>query len=270
MATEMATESTPATAADTASLPAAASGTKRWYVVHAYSGMEKGVARALQERINRAGLQSQFGQILVPVEDPSVPPGEQGQGGRGRGAGGMGPGLRPPAGLPVTEGDESAGQLTWLVRAAQSLGLRTGLSLEYTRRSVFGAVPPVVVTTPPVLFEDGVYDDPYASDASAARAVLKHVFAGGATAEIGGHWLGKAYVSTVALDASGEPVPDGALRADTVWPAAASASMPALGPRTGPASLALELRWDYTRHRSNDAFYRYDAHAIGVGISAAY
>ena len=53
---------------------------------------------------------------------------------------------------------------------AQSLGLRTGLSLEYTRRSVFGAVPPVVVTTPPVLFEDGVYDDPYASDASAARA----------------------------------------------------------------------------------------------------
>ena len=31
--------------------------------------MEKGVARALQERINRAGLQSQFGQILVPVEE---------------------------------------------------------------------------------------------------------------------------------------------------------------------------------------------------------
>ena len=69
MATEMATESTPATAADTASPPATPSGTKRWYVVHAYSGMEKGVARALQERINRAGLQSQFGQILVPVEE---------------------------------------------------------------------------------------------------------------------------------------------------------------------------------------------------------
>ena len=209
--------------------------------------------------------------ILVPIEDPSVPPVAQGQGGRGRSAGGgMGPGLRPPAGLPVTEGDESAGQLTWLVRAAQSLGLRTGLSLEYTRRSVFGAVPPVVVTTPPVLFEDGVYDDPYASDASAVRAVLKHVFAGGATAEVGGHWLDKAYVSTVALDASGEPVPDGALRADTVWRAAASASMPVLGSRTGSVSLALELRWEYTRHRSNDAFYRYDAHALGVGISAAY
>jgi transcription termination/antitermination protein NusG len=42
---------------------------KRWYVVHAYSGMEKSVARALQERIERAGLQSCFGRILVPTEE---------------------------------------------------------------------------------------------------------------------------------------------------------------------------------------------------------
>ena len=44
-------------------------GSKRWYVVHAYSGMEKSVQRALQERINRAGVQDQFGQILVPTEE---------------------------------------------------------------------------------------------------------------------------------------------------------------------------------------------------------
>ena len=70
MATEMATESEPASAAEAVKQSAPpATGTKRWYVVHAYSGMEKGVARALQERINRAGLQSQFGQILVPVEE---------------------------------------------------------------------------------------------------------------------------------------------------------------------------------------------------------
>jgi transcription termination/antitermination protein NusG len=42
---------------------------KRWYVVHAYSGMEKSVMRALQERIERAGMQSQFGKILVPSEE---------------------------------------------------------------------------------------------------------------------------------------------------------------------------------------------------------
>ena len=207
--------------------------------------------------------------ILVPGESPAAPD-APGGGGRGRGAGGMGPGVRPAGGLLVTEGDESAGQLTWLVRAAQSLGPRTGLSLQFTRRSVFGSVPPVVVATPALLFEDGVYDDPYASDASAARATLKHVFAGGAEAAIGGYWLDKAYAATVALDATGEPRPDGALRADTVWQAEATASVPVFGGRTGAVSLALELGWQYTRHRSNDAFYRYEAHAVRVGLSAAY
>ena len=44
-------------------------GAKRWYVVHAYSGMEKSVAKALQERIDREGLQAHFGRILVPTEE---------------------------------------------------------------------------------------------------------------------------------------------------------------------------------------------------------
>ncbi len=43
--------------------------TKKWYVVHAYSGFEKSVQRALNDRINRAGMQDKFGQILVPVEE---------------------------------------------------------------------------------------------------------------------------------------------------------------------------------------------------------
>lgn len=42
---------------------------KKWYVVHAYSGFEKSVARNLQERIGRANMQDQFGQIMVPVEE---------------------------------------------------------------------------------------------------------------------------------------------------------------------------------------------------------
>ncbi|MBS4097313.1 MAG: transcription termination/antitermination protein NusG [Sulfuricella sp.] len=42
---------------------------KRWYVVHAYSGFEKSVQRTLLERIERAGVQDLFGQILVPVEE---------------------------------------------------------------------------------------------------------------------------------------------------------------------------------------------------------
>jgi transcriptional antiterminator NusG len=41
----------------------------RWYVVHAYSGMEKAVERNIQERITRTGMQNKFGRILVPMEE---------------------------------------------------------------------------------------------------------------------------------------------------------------------------------------------------------
>lgn len=42
---------------------------KKWYVVHAYSGFEKSVQRALADRISRQNMQEKFGQILVPVEE---------------------------------------------------------------------------------------------------------------------------------------------------------------------------------------------------------
>lgn len=41
----------------------------RWYVVHAYSGMEKAVERNILERIHRSGMEGKFGRILVPMEE---------------------------------------------------------------------------------------------------------------------------------------------------------------------------------------------------------
>jgi len=41
----------------------------RWYIVHAYSGMEKAVERNILERIKRSGMQQKFGRILVPTEE---------------------------------------------------------------------------------------------------------------------------------------------------------------------------------------------------------
>jgi len=42
---------------------------KRWYVVHAYSGFEQQVRRSLAERVARKGMQDYFGEILVPTEE---------------------------------------------------------------------------------------------------------------------------------------------------------------------------------------------------------
>ena len=41
----------------------------RWYIVHAYSGMEKAVERNIAERIARASMQDKFGRVLVPTEE---------------------------------------------------------------------------------------------------------------------------------------------------------------------------------------------------------
>lgn len=40
-----------------------------WYVVQAYSGFEMSVKRSLAERIERAGMQAHFGEVLVPTEE---------------------------------------------------------------------------------------------------------------------------------------------------------------------------------------------------------
>lgn len=41
----------------------------KWYVVHTYSGFENKVKLSLQERIEAAGMQQYFSDILIPEED---------------------------------------------------------------------------------------------------------------------------------------------------------------------------------------------------------
>lgn len=42
---------------------------KQWFVVQAYSGFEKQVARSLAEHIKNADMDEKFGEILVPTEE---------------------------------------------------------------------------------------------------------------------------------------------------------------------------------------------------------
>ena len=42
---------------------------KKWYVVHAYSGFEKNVARSLAERVALSAFPEKFGEIMVPTEE---------------------------------------------------------------------------------------------------------------------------------------------------------------------------------------------------------
>jgi len=171
----------------------------------------------------------------------------------------------------VTADQSGRAQLVYgLVRAAQSLADRTGVHVQASVRRTFGAVPPGLVTTPAGFFDDGVYDDPYASDANDARTGFTHAFAGGA--EISGQvlWTDKRYTSTVALDATGAEQPGAPLRHDRVWRGGLVWSQPVFSARTGRAALTLDLGYRFTSSRSNDAFYDYTSHGMALGFSIAY
>jgi hypothetical protein len=186
----------------------------------------------------------------------------------GRGRGGMGPHLRLAATVAPSVSEMRADRVAWLVRVAQSLADRAGLSLQYDARHTSGDVPPALVTTPALFFDDGVYDDPYASDARGVRAVLKWVTGSYGTARAWGSWERKDYVTTPALAASGDPT--GELRADRLWRAGGDWELPLFPARTGDAALDLGVFYGFTRHRSNDAFYDYSSHVVGASLSVAY
>jgi len=44
-------------------------GTKRWYVVHTYSGFEKKVKESLEQRIAALGYEDRIEEIMIPTED---------------------------------------------------------------------------------------------------------------------------------------------------------------------------------------------------------
>lgn len=49
--------------------PPPTTSTKRWYIIHTYSGFERKVAESLRSRVEAFGLQDKIGQILIPTED---------------------------------------------------------------------------------------------------------------------------------------------------------------------------------------------------------
>jgi len=155
-------------------------------------------------------------------------------------------------------------------RVAQSLADRLSISGEATVRWAFDGAPPTMVTTPEVLFDDPVYDDPYASDGWSLRAGMKRVFANGATFDAGVWRVAKDYTAALALDADGLPGADLALRSDRAWRGSVELSLPIAAQRSGPVSLSWWTGYRLTNSKSNDAFYTYTSHRVGTGLTLRY
>lgn len=163
-------------------------------------------------------------------------------------------GWRTGAFVPVasTVIGEPAQRSQWslLARVAQSLTDRIGVWVEHERRGTGGDLPPTIVWTPPMFYDDGVYDDPYVIDQRAWRGGIKQVFPAGA--EVRG-WFNYADREYAGLS-----------RTDGLTRAGAAGVVPVFVHQ----ALALEAVADYgwTRNTSSDPAESYRAHAMSLGL----
>lgn len=231
----------------------------------------------------RAGMKAYAGEAMPLAEPIEAQSSTVGAVGQSRGGGrGMGPSLRPtlvtittasaPAGASADPswGGESARQITVLGRIAQSLSDRTGLSFQASWRITSGQVTPAVVGTPAGFFDDGVYDDPFASDLKSLQVRLRHERPDGSRVELSGRRFTQSFVSALALDATGVPLDGVSLREDRVWRAMATASLPLLSSRTGSLGMTFDVGYVFTHSASNDAEYTYDSHTAAAAVSVRY
>jgi hypothetical protein len=82
-----------------------------------------------------------------------------------------------------------------------------------------------------------------------------------------GLWQKKDFTAVVALGATGQPLEGDALREDRITRGSVSLSLPV--PSPGAFSLALALEYGFTRSRSNDAYYDYRSHAVGLALKVS-
>jgi transcriptional antiterminator NusG len=67
--TEVSAEATEATETASSTPSATSDSSKKWYIVHTYSGQETRAKKALLERAKTMGFEEQFDEILVPEEN---------------------------------------------------------------------------------------------------------------------------------------------------------------------------------------------------------
>ncbi len=189
------------------------------------------------------------GDLPADVALGAGPAVDMGAGGA-QGARGWRQSLLFPVQVETIGGPGARTEWSWAARIAQSLDDRTGVWIEREERRTRGELPPAIVWTPPLFYDDGVYDDPYVIDARTWRAGARHVFSAGA--EVGG-WVSESDRSYAGLT-----------RTDTLRRAGIESIIPLLGGAQGDVSAV--LGYSYFRNASSDALESYRAHQASIGV----
>lgn len=195
------------------------------------------------------GQKNYDGRELLVIVEPLPVDGTL-HGGRGWRQGG----LFVPTRTEMTGAPGTRAQWTWAARIAQSLDDRTGVWIEREERRTDGDLPPAIVWTPPLFYDDGVYDDPYVIDARTWRAGAKHIFASGH--EVSG-WVSYADREYAGLARADELTRAGL---DVLIPLASGAN----------ASLDVVAGYSYFRNISSEILESYRAHRASAGVRITF
>ena len=151
----------------------------------------------------------------------------------------------------------------WSARVAQSLTDRTGVWLEREERRPDGDAPPALVWTPPLFYDDGVYDDPYVVDARTWRMGVRHSFARGDELAYGIDRSNRTFDGLYVASPT-----DGPVREDTLLRTGLEAAIVLRSTRL--ADLVLSAGYGYVWNDSNDEGQAYRTHVTSLGLSLRF
>ncbi len=170
----------------------------------------------------------------------------------------------------ITVGSGSAQQLVTMVRLAQSLGTRTGISLETLYRHNLTSMSRYMGSTSGIFYSDDMlFDDIFGYNSLENTLTLKTRLSGGFNISASTGYKDKSYQLRQALDLSGNPFEDGRLRSDQRMTVNLTLSKAlTLAESLYPLTLSLYTGW--VDNRSNDPYYGYSSTSFAFAISSGF
>jgi hypothetical protein len=169
-----------------------------------------------------------------------------------------------------TEGNGKSQQFVGLLKIAQALNAKTGLSLQtLVRRNLESSVRYLIDDAGYYYSDDELFDDVFGYEAEQVTLSLKRKLPWKMQATIGGSYIQKHYSNRVALDFDGYAIDNAGLREDN-----RSIGWLTLNKRwqysTYMAPVNLEFNFTFLNNGSNDPYYKFQSRYVSFGISQSF
>jgi hypothetical protein len=166
-----------------------------------------------------------------------------------------------------TDGDGRSSQIVGILRFAQAITPKTGLSAQFIlRRNLVSSVRYLINEEGYYYSDEELFDDPFGYEAEQFDITLKQKLPWKMQAEIGGAYVMKHYSNRPALDLEGYPYADMRLRDDQRFIGQISIAKAWQYSRS-MAPVTLSVDFSFMKNNSNDPYYLYNTRYFSFGIS---